>query len=185
MKNVLSLIKYYQKYAVISGLVFLIVIHGLFDSEFKIDTVSILLIIIILLLPYIPLIRKIKYGDFEAEITREEVDAVKEKANEIRVEHAEPERAKTIKDELVTLDFQLALAKIRIEIEKKMRLLYQIYFPDLPDYTRRHAGIKGMMVELRKKGIVSQELYSALLDLVGLANRAIHGEEISHEKKIL
>lgn len=166
-------------------LVALILVHGLFDTYFKIDNVTILLVLIILLLPYLSLIRKVKYGDFEAEITKEDVNALKEKVEEVAVGDQAPsnEQQENELKALAESDLQLALAKVRIEIEKKIKNIYQIYFPSFSEYLHYRTSVNAMIRELNKKGIVDSQLCNALTDLVSVANRAIHGEDISTENK--
>ena len=45
-------------------IIIVMLVHGLFGEYFKIDNVTVLLLLILILLPYFHLIRKIKYGPF-------------------------------------------------------------------------------------------------------------------------
>src|ERR1700704_5809947 len=53
----------------------LIVVHGLFDQWFKIDPTSLALLGLAIIVFYLPMIRKFKWNDFEAEIKAEINDA--------------------------------------------------------------------------------------------------------------
>ncbi len=64
----MSFIKKYKKEILIFLCIILIFIHGFLDSYFRVDNVTILLIVLIFLIPYIPLIKKVKFGEFEAEL---------------------------------------------------------------------------------------------------------------------
>jgi len=93
----------------------------------SVDSTSILLLIIILISPFIASVRKIKYGDFEAEIDPKEVEKIKTEA-EKSAESKGPEEenrpeiyiaTESIRD-LASSDLVIALAKLRIELEKAL-----------------------------------------------------------------
>ena len=159
----------------------LIILHGLFDSLFKIDNTTVLFVIILILLPYIHLIKKIKYGDFEAEIAQE-VNELEKMANEI------PEKKdKEIKTEiveqlnnLVEYDPNLALAKARIEIERKIKILDSIYLKN----QSKHRNLRNLINELVKNKIIDQNLGALLSDVIAVANRSIHGDDVSKENAV-
>ena len=177
------MIQYYLYTALV---IVLIIVHGRFDNFFKIDSLTLLLVALLILLPYIPLIKtwKFKYGDFETEVTTEEVNEIARKSKEI------PQREDMIENEnfidlkaLAETDPQLALAKIRIEIEKQLRLLYNIYLP--ADASRVKNPSPRMIVErLLREDIIEKPLASIINDLIVVANRTIHGEEISPENAL-
>lgn len=155
----------------------LLLAHGLFDSFFKIDNTTVLLLIILLLLPYFGLIKKIKYGDFEAEITHQEVSDM-----EKRVEQIEPKKPTSDHDyilELAKSDIQLALAKIRIEMEKRLDFLNEIYIPK--DEKKPYQTLREIVWALTYKGIIDDKLAHAIQDALSITNRAIHGESISEK----
>lgn len=170
----------YKNLIYIVVVILLILVHGLFDSYFKIDNITLVLLVILFVIPYFPLIRKIKFGDFEAEITRQEIEEVKDKVKDLKEEN-KSDYIKNL-EELAEVDLQLALAKIRIEIEKQLRSLYQIYIPN-KDILLRPAGISIMLNTLLQKEVIEDNLAAALKDIIDIANRAIHGEEISIENK--
>lgn len=166
-------------------IIILIITHGFFDSYFKVDTITVWLIAALLLLPHLSFIKRIKFGDFEAEITKEEVNAIKEKVAEVKVAKTKIPAQFNLQ-ELADSDLQLALAKIRIEIEKKLRILFQVNVDSVSESLLRRMSIRGMIHELGVKKILDRDLESALTDLVILANRAIHGEDITiQNQKVL
>ena len=160
----------------------LILAHGFFDDFFKIDNTSVLLLLILVLLPYLPLIKKIKFGDFEAEISSEEIRSIETKAKEIPEDQRKIRTQKTgdLKG-LAEKDPALALAKARIEIEKRIRVLGQIY---LKNVTATKLSLKIIIDELTKKGILELSLGSLLRDVIAVANRAIHGESVSKDNAV-
>lgn len=161
---------------------FLIIMHGLFASSFKIDNITVLFVIILILLPYVHLIRKIKYGDFEAEITQKEVNSIEKMADEIPKKKDDKIKIEIMGqlDELVAHDTDLALAKARIDIEKKIKILANIYLKKQSKY----CGLRNLIIELRENKIIDQNIEALLIDIVAVANRAIHGDEISSKSAV-
>jgi hypothetical protein len=155
--------------------------HTFNISNINIDSTSILLLIIILISPFIDSVRKIKYGDFEAEIDPKEVKKIKSDANkyfEIK-EDEEDSRpaiyaaADSIRD-LAASDPVIALAKLRIELEKLLSRLARINGIDLK---KTSLGI--IINTLSNREILPINTRKSLADVVSICNRAIHGEAIS------
>jgi len=161
-------------------LVILIIAHGFFSHSFQVDNATILLIALLIFLPYIPLLSRIKFGDFEAEISHEDVKKLGEKADEI----PQAEGNESRKTEELTLlaenDPTLALAKARIEIEKRVRTLAEVYLKDTPP----HLSLRYLVNQLGKNDIIDHQLVSLLQDVVGVANQAIHGATIKKNDAI-
>jgi hypothetical protein len=130
-------------------------------------------------------IKKISGAGVSAEMT-EEVNEIARKASEIPQKEVqtdeESENIVNLKN-LAESDPQLALAKVRIEIEKQLHLLYDIYFPDNARHGSRLSP-RSLLDSLRKKGIIEPPLAAVLLDIIGVANKAIHGEDISSENAV-
>ena len=70
-------------------------------------------------------------------------------------------------------DPNLALAGLRIEIEKRLRQLAQS--ANIPIY---RSSVSKLMRLLYQKGVLSKEAYSVLADMIGLLNEAVHGAEV-------
>jgi hypothetical protein len=161
----------------------LLATHTFNLTKISVDSTSILLLIIILISPFIASVRKIKYGDFEAEIDPKEVQKIKaeaEKSAELKEpdDEGRPEiyaATESIRD-LASSDPVIALAKVRIELEKVLNRLARI------------AGIEvkrtslGMLVKtLSNHEIISSGTGKSLTEVIGICNRAIHGEAISED----
>ena len=67
-------------------------------------------------------------------------------------------------------DANLALAGLRIEIEKRLNSL-----ADSADIKRRRMGVGGLLRSLSDRQILSREERSVLRDMIGLLNSAAHG----------
>ncbi len=161
----------------------LILFLHLFKAPFVlIDNTTILLMILVLLTPFASHIRKIKWGDFEAELNQE-IKKVEMQAKEIKTEKGDQEIAMkkgTVSDELRDLaikDPVLAFAKLRIEIETKLKKLYT--FKETTP-----SGIKMMTQVLAGTGAISNKLRNLILDTTSILNRVVHGEDISTEANI-
>lgn len=158
-------------------------IHTFNFSSISVDSTSILLLIITLISPFIVSIRKIKYGDFEAEIDPEEVQKIKADADKNTnlsedTDDRKPDifvATESIRD-LASSDPIIALAKIRIELEKILNKLTRVAGVEVK-------GIAlGMLVKtLSNHEIISPSIGKSLTEVIGICNRAIHGEAISED----
>ena len=111
--------------------VIILLLH-LFRVPFvQVDNTTILLMVLVLLTPFASHIKKIKFGDFEAEINQE-IKKAEQQAKEIKSEGEVKDqiiKKNSLIEELEELsakDPVLALAKLIIEIEKKLKRLYTL-----------------------------------------------------------
>lgn len=127
-------------------------------------------------------IKKIKFGEFEAEIDPKEVRRVKEdvEAKIAQEETREPPspaiRATEAIAALAEDDPVLALAKLRIEIEKVVSRLHgRIAQRKDP---KRPPSLGRMILDLARSDFLSPDIGHPLREIVSICNRAVHGEEI-------
>lgn len=161
----------------------LLIIHSFGIKELKVDSTSILLLALILTSPFISVIKKIKYGDFEAEIDSKEIKNIKSSIesnttlNKNEVEDY-PEIFKTVDEikELANKDKVLALAKLRIELESNLKLL-----AERDDVNMNNVSLGSLVKKMSNSEIISSQTGKSLLDVISVCNRAIHGEDISQE----
>lgn len=78
--------------------------------------------------------------------------------------------------QLVGSNNTLALASLRIDIEKELR---RIAYEEGIDLSMRPVGITHLARELIAREILPENLFSPLQELMEICNKAIHGEEIS------
>ena len=76
--------------------------------------------------------------------------------------------------EILRKDANLALASLRIEIERKIRDAYYLAFPA----STKVAPLRSMMSRLKDKGWLEQEQIEALKLIIGMCNKAVHGAKI-------
>lgn len=162
-----------------------LLIFHLFAIDFLvIDNITIFLILLITILLFAPNIKKLKWGDFEAEIERDEVDNIIDKAEKVIPPETETEQMRREPkqvQELYSLFEQspvAALAKLRIEIEIRLTRLYKGRILK----TKKIPSINQMVRELSSKNIISSGIKNLILDTKGILNRVVHGEQISNDK---
>lgn len=162
-------------------LLVLILVHGFLNNYFIIDNVTIFLIMILVLLPYVSYISKIKFGDFEAEITHDDIKSIEEKVEKI------PHTDKVLRnkkgdnlDQLIEDDPTLAMAKLRIEIEKRVKFLSGVYLQE----SQKQFSLNKLLFGLSKNNIINQNLISLIKEVLFVANRAIHGESIEKKEAV-
>ena len=139
----------------------------------------------LLVSPFVSAIKRIKFGDFEAEIDPKEVRKIKEDVEAKMAESAgveEQESSPVIINTIEAIsklseeDPVLALAKLRMELEKIINKLYQRVFDSRKK--QKFLSLNRMIVELSKSELIAPDISHPLREVVSICNRAIHGEEI-------
>ncbi len=162
----------------------LLVSHSFKVTSLSVDSTSILLLLVMLISPFVAAIKKIKFGDFEAEIDPKEIQRIKSEADKNIVfpsqeegeEHPEENKTTISIREIAKSDTVLALAKIRIEIEKALQLIAKI---SSVDSSRRTLGY--LVKKLSDQEIITTGVAHSLREVIGICNRAIHGEALSED----
>jgi hypothetical protein len=184
MQRIRTIVVNHLWWLVLIVAVVMLVAHGFGVRRFVVDNTSLVLLILVLLSPFVAAIKKIKIGEFEAEIEPEEVRRAARQAEKAVPEPSlndtsEPEsRAKgaAIRT-LAETDPVVALAKLRIEIEAKLRRLHDRPKQDIP-LGITSAPLARVIRDLATAGDIDPKLSSALRSVVAICNRAIHGEDI-------
>ena len=172
----------------VSWIVFLIALallisHVVGWTQITVDSTALLLLALLLVSPFIEQLRKIKVGEFEAEIAPNEVEKVKSEVDkrlgtgEVR-EPIAPE-VQSVGESLLDLldrDHVLALAKLRIELERALTRLYFLATPTARQ--RQRAGLTRLVGDLVRSGILPAQLSGPLREVIFLCNRAVHGEYV-------
>ena len=73
-------------------------------------------------------------------------------------------------------DPNLALAGLRIELEKRLKRL-----ADKNDIATRTQGIGSLLNSLSQRNLLSQQERSIIADMVGLLNQAVHGAKVDRQ----
>jgi hypothetical protein len=162
----------------------LLAAHTLSFQRVVVDNTSLVLLLIIVASPFVAAIKKIKIGEFEAEIQPDEVKQVAEQVAQVLPGGSldttpPPSRNDTGAAvlELVHSDPVVGLAKLRIEIESRLRRLAG--HGSLQSRQRRPAQNLGRIVrDLSAREVIDPPFGASLLDVIAICNRAIHGEDI-------
>lgn len=156
--------------------------HALKWPWLQVDAVTLGLLALLVVIPFSDLITHIKWGDFEADIGREEVAEAQAK---VAAELTSPEVASSDEDpesrmrELLREDPQLAMARVRIDLEQALQRLYLACVEPGADL-RRLSPVR-MVDALHRAEVINGPVAGALRDVIGLANRAIHGERVDRD----
>ena len=161
----------------------LLVAHTFSSKEQPtVDTTSLGLLALLLVVPLAPYITKLRAAGVEAEIGRAELRELRLLATDLPgvpdpVAAPEPTEDLDV-SELTKRDPQLGLAKLRMDIESEVR---RIYGQRVPNPARRGLSLGPMTRELIQRDALPSEIAAPLQDVSALANRAIHGEYIAQE----
>jgi hypothetical protein len=159
----------------------LLIAHTLSYTPVKVDHISVILLLVIFLSPFISAIKKIKIGDFEAEIDPNEVQKIRDEVSKVaNTDKAEqlPEIENTVKNikTLVESDHVLALAKLRLELEK---ILNHIYRATHKGEKHDHFIPIGKLVHMiASKELIPKDIARTTREVISICNRAMHGEDI-------
>ena len=162
--------------------------HTFSIDKVKVDNTTIILLLVLLICPFISAIKRIKFGDFEAEIDPKEVRKIKEDVeakmtDRVGIEESAPSPVITNTIETISRlseeDPVLALAKLRMELEKIINKLYQRVMS--PPKNKKFLSLSRIIVELSKSELIASDISHPLREVVSICNRAIHGEEIRQQ----
>jgi hypothetical protein len=157
--------------------------HSFGIKAIVVDNISLVLLAVILVSPFIAALKKVKYGEFEAEIEPEEVKRLTQQA-EKSLPPPQPtpvapqlSETKSAIRSLAETDPVVALAKLRIEIESRLRRLHERMGTNARA-RKRPIDLSYLIGELTRLGVYGQDFGIALLSVISICNRAIHGEDI-------
>lgn len=162
----------------------LLIAHTFLESESpRVDTTSLGLLGLLLIVPLAPYITKLRAGELEAQIGLVDAQKLRLQAGDLP---AAPEADRAVEQrrdelgviELTERDPPLGLAKLRMDLERETRRVYQ---QRMPKPAKRGLSLGMMMRELIREEALPREIAAPLQDVLGLANRAVHGEYVQRE----
>jgi hypothetical protein len=167
----------------------LIVVHGFWPDVFAVDAITIVLLFILCIPLVAQYLRKAKFPGAEFEF-KDEIRET-ERLVKLSIEQAEESSVagerkilpfETFKlsgvRELLDSDPVLALASLRIEIERKLNLFVELFSLGKPN----RWPISRLIEAIKKRDLLSVEQVTALQKIVNMCNRAVHGSLISVEE---
>ncbi|HEX3173558.1 MAG TPA: hypothetical protein VHQ43_04975 [Solirubrobacterales bacterium] len=164
---------------VFGAAVVLLVLHTLSIGSVEVDTTTIGLLALVLLIPIAPHIRRLSAGGVTAEIGVSEARKLQAEAAELpsRDDSQSSGEASSIRQR-IDRDPPMGLAQLRIELEKELRRLYSAHLTE-PRPPNLSLGV--MARDLQEHGVLPVEVADPLANVVALANRAVHGEYVPSE----
>lgn len=161
----------------------LLVAHTLQWTRITVDNVTLALVGILFVIPFFESIKKIRFGEFEAEIAQKEVAAIVAKASSdlpASLPEGVPNNFKSSSIlNLVRQDPQMGLAKLRIDIEQALRAIHRIKAPG--ETSKRMPPLSRIINDLERSGDLSRDVAASLKEVLSIANRAVHGEFVKTE----
>jgi hypothetical protein len=183
MRRIRALIVNHLWWVVLIVAAAMLAVHSLGVQRVTVDNTSLILLMLVLISPFVAAIKKIKIGEFEAEIEPEEVKRVAKEAEESLPRPSSSGKPPAIDataaaiEGLADTDPPVALAKLRIELESRLRRLHNQIKPDVPRQNRPTA-LAFIIRDLTAAEIFAPEFGAVLRDVIAICNRAIHGEDI-------
>ena len=165
--------------------VILIIVHGFWSDIFVVDVLTVLILFVISIPFVAQFLRKAKFPGAEFEF-KEEIRET-EKLVQRSVEEAQRSRSEGKKfvpfetfklssvKELLNSDPVLALAALRIEIERKLRLLAN----SLDLRVNDNRSLSALTASIRRQELLSSDQVAALQRIISMCNKAVHGYAVS------
>jgi hypothetical protein len=162
----------------------LLIAHTFFESECpRVDTTTLGLLGLLLIVPLAPYVTKLRAGELEAQIGLVDAQRLRSQAGELPRILGADRATQQPEDELGVIELTerdppLGLAKLRMDLERETRRIYQqrVSRPAV-----RGLALGMMVRELVREEALPREIAAPLQDVLGLANRAIHGEYVQRE----
>jgi len=158
--------------------IFALIIIDIINSQTELITTPIVgLILVLLILPYVQYIQRLKWGPFEAELDRQ----IEEVENSVRSlsDEKDPEtteRQELIRDQLYNFledDPKVAVAALWIEIEETLRS--ELYRDD----EKKPQAYSVLLSDAQERDVIGPDMYSNINQIRSLRNEALHGGEIT------
>jgi len=155
----------------------LIIIHAVYP-QFSIDTTTIALIIIMIFPWLLPYIRAIKLPGgtevtFKEEVRRLEQLSEKSQISKISAELQPPPSTEPTRWTLFKVDPNLALASLRIDIEKVLRKI-----ASQRNIQVERVPLRKILYALHYKKIIGSSEFKTLNLIIDICNKAVHAEKV-------
>ena len=160
----------------------LIILHAIYP-QYSIDTTTIALIIILIfpwLLPYIKTLKLPGGTELTFRDEVKELERLAEKSEISRVTVPSPPVLLAVpsRSQLLVIDPNLALASLRIEIERKLRDIAGQKEMKVAD---QRISLGRVLHKLNSSGIIPTNEFKILNMIIDACNRAVHAEKVNLE----
>jgi hypothetical protein len=157
----------------------LVVAHSLKVSAVRVDSLTVGLLALMLILPLAPYITRLSAGGFEAEIGRREAQDLQAAA--VNVPPLDGGAATNVPAvrALIERDPPLGLAQLHIDLEREIHNLALAHGLWEPQQTPPPFSVAVRLLESR--GVLMPELAEPLMKVWRLTSRALHGEYVPAE----
>lgn len=161
---------------VITVLVLLVAGVHIFIPSLQIDLITLTLIVLGIIPWLAPLFKSLEFpGGWKFEFQELEKATSEVKASGLLSEVSVKDQSKYEFDQIAVSNPVLALASLRIELEKSLKKLAE--YGGIKNNPR---GIRYLTNDLFQNQLISQQEKSALDDMVDTLNRAVHGDELDY-----
>ena len=164
----------------------IVVVRGFWPEVFTLDTYSICLLFLLAIPLLAPFLKKAKWfgAEFDFKENIQQLANLVEDSKEEKKETEEEKRTVDIIEtfsaeaamNLIEQDPNLALAALRIEIERILRLAYQTLIN--PEASAKN-GIRFLVDKLHKYGTIGDHQRDAIYQITKLCNEAVHGGKVA------
>jgi len=167
--------------------IFLLITHTFQLFNIVVDAYTFLFIFVLLAIPLLPQIQRLKFWNFELERILNENEKRVEvltplKQSEKNFSKKDLDKVSTEIEQLLLEDHILALAKLRMELEKAIRRAY-LSFAKFQGKESQFISIGQMVNELERNiPKLDKNLLASVKDVTAVCNRAIHGGEVNTEQ---
>jgi hypothetical protein len=152
----------------------LIALVHLLRPTIAIDGITLVLLVIALIPWLAPIFKSLEFpGGWKVEFQDLQRAAVRAEQAGLLSPQPEPTAAQFTFQQIVETDPNLALAGLRIEIEKRL-----VTLSEKRGLVVRSRGIGQMLRTLREHQVLSAEASATLADMAGLLNSAVHGAQV-------
>lgn len=161
----------------------LLVVHMLRPDEFRIDSITLGLLAIILLSPYLRFITRIKFGEFAVDIDRLQVEELESKARAVPEAGEKPTDRRIIHllemlSQIAESDPSLAVIRLAIELENRLRRLAELEGISEKGEPPVRASIRQLSKFLLKRNVIDQSVFDAVSVLANIRNKVVHGGRV-------
>ncbi len=165
----------------------LLVVHIFSIKMFLVDNTTILLLCILIISPLSLGLKKIKFGNFEAELMATEAKEIAAETSKVKKDveqNFETNFTENIIEDIYKQseeDYIMALVKLRMELEN---ISNKICNRLNQNGNIRHLSLRQKVDILFKNEIIDRRIASLLIKVISICNKAVHCEEIKKDDAI-